>query len=160
MASKADFTAEEWQTIGLSPIITAMYISLADPSGPIGLMKETFAAVSGVVEGAKDADALQLVKDLAADMQARTFKPELPKFGSKEEAQAFARAELATAIALVETKSPGDGPAFRQWLYDTARKAAEAGKEGGFLGFGGTAVSDAEQAALADLAATLGVTPG
>lgn len=159
MASKADFTAEEWQTIGLSPIMSSMFISMADPSGPIGLMKEMFAAVSGVVEAAKDSDALQIVKDLAVDMQAKTFKPEVPRFSSKEEAMSYAQAELGKAIALVEAKSPGDGAAFRQWLYATAQKSAEAGKEGGFLGFGGTAVSDAERAALSQLAAALGVTP-
>jgi hypothetical protein len=158
MASKADFTPEEWQTIGLSPIITSMYISMADVSGPIGLMKEMFAAVSSIVEGAKDANALQIVKDLAADMEAKAFKPELPKFKTKEEALEFAKAELGKAITLVEAKTPGDGPGFRQWLYDVAKKAAEAGKEGGFLGFGGTAVSEQEQAALGQLATVLGVT--
>jgi hypothetical protein len=158
MASKADFTPEEWQTIGLSPIITSMYISMADPSGPIGLVKEMYAAVSSIVESAKEADAIQIIKDLAIDMQAKAIKPELPKFNSKEEALEYAKTELGKAVALVESKNPADGPAFRQWLYSTGQKAAEAGKEGGFLGFGGTAVSDAEKAALAQLASTLGVT--
>lgn len=157
MASKADFSAEEWQTIGLSPIITSMYISMADVSGPIGLMKEMYAAVASIVEAAQQADAIQVIKDLAIDMQGKAFKPDLPKFKTKEEALEFATAELGKAIALVESKTPGDGPAFRQWLYDTATKAAEAGKEGGFLGFGGTAVSDQEKAALGQLATVLGV---
>lgn len=157
MATKADFTPEEWQTVGAAPILTSMYISMADPSGPIGLMKEMYAAAASVVETAKEGDAIQVIKDLAADMQARTFKPELPRFSSKEEALAYAKDELGKAIALVEAKAPADGPAYRSWLYDTAKRAAEAGKEGGFLGFGGTAVSDAERAALADLAGVLGV---
>jgi hypothetical protein len=158
MASKADYTPEEWQTIGMAPVLTSLYISLADPSGPIGLVKEMYAAVSGIVETAKEADAIPIVKDLATDMQARALKPEVPKFGSKDEALTFARAELGKALALVESKAPGDAPAFRQWLYDTAKRSAEAGKEGGFLGFGGTAVSDAERTALTELAGLLGVT--
>lgn len=157
MASKSDFTPEEWQTIGLAPVVTAMYISMADPSGPIGLMKEMFAAVSGIVEGAKDAASLQIIKDLAADMEARNIKPDMPKFSSKEEAKTFAMNTVNQAVALVEGRSPEDGRAFRQFLYDTAQKAAEAGKEGGFLGFGGTAVSDLERQALADLASALGL---
>ena len=36
----------------------------------------------------------------------------------------------------------------KPWLWSVARKSAEAGKEGGFLGFGGVAVSDAEKATL------------
>jgi hypothetical protein len=64
---------------------------------------------------------------------------------------------VSRAVALVEGRSPEDGQAFKQFLYDTAQKAAEAGKEGGFLGFGGTAVSDLERQALADLASALGL---
>ena len=44
-------------------------------------------------------------------------------------------------------------------LVDKCRQAvaAEAAKEGGFLGFGGTQVSEKEQAALSQLGAALGV---
>jgi hypothetical protein len=37
-----------------------------------------------------------------------------------------------------------------------AQKVAEASSEGGFLGFGGVQVSDAEKASLADVARALG----
>ena len=46
--------------------------------------------------------------------------------------------------------------AFTAWLWRVARKSAEAGKEGGFLGFGGVAVSDAEKATLEEIATALG----
>lgn len=111
MASRTDFTPEEWQTIGLAPVVTAMYVSMADPGGPIGLMKEMFAAVSGIIEGARDAASLQIVKDLAADLQARNIKPDLPKFSSKEEARTFALHTLDQAVALVESRSPEEGQA-------------------------------------------------
>jgi hypothetical protein len=38
-----------------------------------------------------------------------------------------------------------------------AQNVAEAAKEGGFLGIGGVRVSDAERAALGDIAGALGV---
>lgn len=159
MASKSDFTPEEWQTIGLAPVITGLFISMSDISGPIGLIKETYASAASIVEAAQQPDALQVIKDLAIDLQGKALKPELPKFQSAEEASAYAKEQLAKAVALIEGKSPEQGAAFRQWLYDTGKKAAEAGKEGGFLGFGGTTVSEKEQAALAQLAGVLGVTP-
>ena len=37
--------------------------------------------------------------------------------------------------------------------------AAEAGKEGGFMGFGGVAVSDAEKATLAEISTALNTVP-
>jgi hypothetical protein len=44
----------------------------------------------------------------------------------------------------------------RAWLQQVAQKAAEAGTEGGFLGFGSVAVSDAEKATLSEISAALG----
>jgi hypothetical protein len=46
----------------------------------------------------------------------------------------------------------------KDWLYAVAERTAEAGKEGGFLGFGGVAVSDAERATLLEIHAALGST--
>jgi hypothetical protein len=60
------------------------------------------------------------------------------------------------AMAAV-SKSQGDAEAYGQWVFAAAQKAAEAAKEGGFFGIGGTAVTDAEKAALATLKTVLGV---
>ena len=64
--------------------------------------------------------------------------------------------ELKAVSAILDLKAPTDAPAFKAWLQDVARTAAEAGTEGGFLGFGGVAVSEPEKAALADIAGSLG----
>jgi hypothetical protein len=52
----------------------------------------------------------------------------------------------------------GDAAAFKAWLRAISQKVAEASKEGGVLGFGGVAVSDAEKATLADISKALGTT--
>jgi hypothetical protein len=62
---------------------------------------------------------------------------------------------LKEVARIVDTKASTDAVPFKAWLSDVARKAAEAGTEGGFLGFGGVAVSDAEKATLAEIAAAL-----
>ena len=59
----------------------------------------------------------------------------------------------------LDRKAPGNAQGFKRWLLATARHAAEAAKEGGVLGIGGVSVSDAEQAALAEVAGALGITP-
>jgi hypothetical protein len=48
----------------------------------------------------------------------------------------------------LEAKAPEDAPAFKAWLQAIAQRVAEAAKEGGFMGFGGVRVSDAEKATL------------
>ena len=44
--------------------------------------------------------------------------------------------------------TPEETTAFGQWLVATAQAAADAAKEGGFLGFGAEQVSEREQAML------------
>ena len=41
---------------------------------------------------------------------------------------------------------------FKTWLAGVAKSVAEAAPEGGFLGFGGTQVSEAEKATVAQIA--------
>ncbi len=65
-------------------------------------------------------------------------------------------AELGAVAALVAAKAPEAAPGFRDWLKAIAGKVAEAGTEGGFLGFGGEKVSAAERATLDRIAAALG----
>ena len=65
---------------------------------------------------------------------------------------------LRQASAVLDAKAPEDAPAFKAWLNGVAAKVAEAAAEGGFLGFGGVKVSEAEKATLADIARALGTT--
>jgi xylose isomerase len=50
-----------------------------------------------------------------------------------------------------------DIDAYKQLIYNAALKTAEAAKEGGFMGIGGTRVSAKEQAALDEIKAALGI---
>ena len=65
---------------------------------------------------------------------------------------------LRQARALVDTKASGDAALFKGWLCDISQHVAEASKEGGFLGFGGVLVSDAEKATLTEISSALGLT--
>ena len=60
--------------------------------------------------------------------------------------------ELVTAKA-----TPEEVEAFRRWLVVAAQAAADAGKEGGFLGFGAERVSAGEQRMLDQVRAALDV---
>ena len=62
---------------------------------------------------------------------------------------------LRKAGAVVDAKAPGDAAAFKSWLRQISQHVAEAAKEGGFLGIGGAAVSEAEKATLAEISSAL-----
>jgi hypothetical protein len=50
MATKANFTADEWKVILSSPALAGMAVTLAEPSGIWGMMKEGMASGSALLE--------------------------------------------------------------------------------------------------------------
>ena len=62
---------------------------------------------------------------------------------------------LRQVAEVVDAKVPSDATAFKTWLRQISQHVAEAAKEGGFLGIGGVAVSDAEKATLAEISKAL-----
>ena len=160
MTTKADFTEEEWATLVRSPIVAGMAITLADPGGPIEVVKETSAVVK-VVTSSSSGERDDLVGELAREVRGlaeqRTnpvgdFKPRGAMAG-KEIVD-----ELSRANEIVGAKaSPEEAEAFRAWIIECAAHAAEAAKEGGFMGFHAERVSQGEKDMLAQLRSTLGI---
>jgi hypothetical protein len=165
MASKTSFTPEEWGRVLASPLVVAMAITAADPGGLWGLLKESMSGGFAILEARQDANASPFVRDVAQDFATpegrATSRAALQARFSGRKIDAIKDAaleELKAVSAILDLKAPTDAPAFKAWLQDVAEKAAEAGTEGGFLGFGGVAVSEAEKAALTEVAAALGHT--
>ena len=69
MTTKADFTEEEWATLVRAPMVAGAAISLADPGGPIEVLKETSAVVK-VVTGSAGEDHPDLVGEVAREVRA------------------------------------------------------------------------------------------
>jgi hypothetical protein len=74
-----------------------------------------------------------------------------PPPGAKPDQIQAAAAEILkrTSDLLAQKATPEEATEVKQWLAKIAQATAEATKEGGFLGFGGTLVSDDEKTALA-----------
>ena len=155
MATKTDFSASEWDLLRKTPLTASLIVAAASPNGPIGLLKESTAATRMMLNATSTAQT-PLLKSLAEDLRTNFSFPELPRTGDAQQLRASALDTLKQSAALVASKaSPEESQEFRQWLADIAQKTAEAAKEGGFLGFGGTLVSSEEKAALADIDAAL-----
>jgi hypothetical protein len=63
----------------------------------------------------------------------------------------------AAAELLARKTTTAEAEAFGRWALFVGRHVAEAAKEGGFLGIGGSLVSEKERAILDELATALGV---
>ena len=162
MATKANFAPEEWNRLVGSVMVAGMAVTASDPSGLWGLMKEGLAGGWAMLEARQNPHANELIKAVAndfanSDTRSATRDALQTKFKVNDISEIKTKAidELRAVAGLLDTKAPGDAPAFKDWLREIAQKAAEAANEGGFLGFGGVPVSDAEKATLAEIAAAL-----
>jgi hypothetical protein len=64
--------------------------------------------------------------------------------------------ELSRANEIVTAKAtPDEAEAFRAWIMECAQRAADAAKEGGFMGFRAEQVSQGEKDMLAQLRSAL-----
>ena len=159
MTSKADFSEQEWTRLKRAPFVAGMAISLADPGGPIELVKETAATLKTVRDAAESGGRGELIDAVAQEVvaEARQRKNPLQDFRAKGAlAGQEILEELAEANRVVSAKAtPEEADAFRDWLQTAAQEAANAAKEGGFLGFHAERVSEGEQRMLDKLAEVL-----
>ncbi|WP_294537132.1 hypothetical protein [uncultured Rhodoblastus sp.] len=162
MTTKADFTADEWKKILSGPVVAGLAVTVADPSGIWGLLQEGMASGRALIEAKSDPGANALVKELVDELTTSDGRANARE-GVKSELTAKTPAEikqqalssLAEIGAIVDAKAPQDAAGFKNWLRHVAEQVAEASSEGGFLGFGGVKVSDAEKATLAEIATAL-----
>ena len=150
MTTKSDFTEEEWIRVRRAPFVAGMAISLADPGGPIELARESTASLKSATN---PPTREQLIAEIALDVQAMTQQRQNPLSGFKPTNAATAGQqildELRAVSAIVSSKATADEiPAFKEWLLTTAQAAADAAKEGGFMGFHAIQVSQGEDAML------------
>jgi hypothetical protein len=159
MATKADFTDEEWIRVRRAPFVAGMAISLADPGGPIEVARETMASIRSASMPPNEEELLLSVSN---DIHALVKKKQNPLGDFKPKNAALAGQEVIDELRAVNEivtakATPDEAAAFRRWLIATAQAAADAAKEGGFMGFGAEQVSKGEQAMLDQLAKALGV---
>ena len=154
MTSRKDFTDEEWTRIRRAPLVAGVAISIADPGGPIEMAKETMATLrSATLPPSQE----ELLASVALDVQALTQHKKNPLGEFKPRGGQQVLEELRAVNELVTAKAtPQEAEAFRRWLLVAAQAAADAGKEGGFMGFGAERVSAGEQRMLEQVRAAVG----
>jgi hypothetical protein len=162
MADKTAFPSAEWNELLASPLLAAMAVSAADPSGLIGLLKENLASARALI-AAKQTSASALIKAIVADLETSEGRAAArgaveARFSGAPSNEIKLRSvnALRHVAASLDKNAPGESAAVKAWLHDIGEMVAEASSEGGFFGFGGVTVSDAEKASLAEIDDALG----
>ena len=161
VASRADFTDEQWARLERAPILAGIAISLSDPGGPIEALKESSAALKAAIEAGGQEGFGPFVRSLANDLAAKAQRRENPLAGfapDRQNALDQILDELRSVHRVLTDKgSPEDLADFQEWIKSASQQAALAAKEGGFLGIGATRVSEREQQMLEKLGGIFGV---
>lgn len=160
MTNKANFSESDWKKLVQAPSVAGMYITLASPS-VTDSVKESMAVASKISAAAKNSEGSGLISAVVEEFKSfANIREAQPKFESRDldsiKSEAISALRAAASAANSGTDA-SDAAEYRQWVHDIATAAAEAAKEGDFLGIGGVRVNDAEKAALADIAAALGL---
>jgi hypothetical protein len=156
VSKQTDYTLEEWATLTSAPPLASMVVSMADLSGPIGLLQEAAAGFKAAV-AALESESSELVQGVAASVKSG-MRPDLSALPKERAALRGAILDhCRAAVAIVAAKSPLEAESYGRWILSIAAAAAEGAKEGSFLGLGGTRVSNAEAQVLRELAIALGV---
>jgi len=172
MSIREQFDDDEWFLLGSLPAMIAAAMSTASPGGAI---REMIAGMRGTVEGRREHADSELITTLlekasnwdearerATDYRERT-KGRLEEAGitSRETLLDQVVADCGKVAALIDARCPAsESNAYKIWCVSIARDVAGAAKEGGFLGFGGERISDAERATMARIEGSLGVEAG
>lgn len=162
MTTQAGFTTEEWILLRTVPLFAAVGVSAADPSGFFSTIKEAATGTTGMIASLQQGTKIELLGALLADrsMPGMPDPKTLLGEGSREQQMANLKSavlgRIGEAVNLVSRKAtPEEAMAYKQMIMSVAEKAASASKEGGFLGFGGVRVSNAEQSFLNEVKAAL-----
>ena len=147
MTGKADFTEEEWHLVVQGPPTAGMIVLTAQRGGTF---RETFSIAKSYVEARKQHGESALLDEIVS------AKPELDRtrFSSPEELRQHGLQHLRDAVALLESKAPGDIEAYRRFAVGLAGNVADAHREHG----NDDNESEAERAAITEIAGALGTT--
>jgi hypothetical protein len=149
MTGKADFSPEEWEVVLKGPPSAGMIVITAQRGGTF---RESFSMAKSYGEARKQHGDSELLDEIAST------KPEIDRtrYHSPEELKDHGLQHLREAVELLEQKvTPEEVDEYRRFVLTLANRVADAHKEG-FLGLSGERVSEAERAAVAEIAEALG----
>ncbi|AKU98216.1 hypothetical protein AKJ09_04880 [Labilithrix luteola] len=153
MATKADFSNEEWTKLTEAPLLAGMGISLLD-MGVVSFAKELHAMIKAVVSAKESYAGNALVHAIIADFESKST--DTPPAAPEKKTSDGILADLGHVVAIVDAKAGADeARGFKTFLFGISEQVAGASGSG-FLGFG-EKISDDEKAYLAKLKSTLSV---
>ena len=158
MSVKDKFTPEEWSSLLRTPMLASYAVVGADPSKKDDFIQEMSSVADAIIEGGQAATKDSLLSAIVADIVANAQddqrgQTEKLSLGDVK-GRALENCRMVAAL-LKQKASPEEAQEYKSWVVRVAHHVAEAAKEGGFLGFGGTQVSGKEVETINEIGAAL-----
>ena len=167
-----NLTNDELQLLAALPQSIGSAVAFAGRSGLFGTGKEMFASGQALMAGVKDYPGNELIQAIVPDPKAADKSAELEQARktrdwamARMKAKGITSAEKLTAQTLEDAREAAQlldskvdatqAAQYREWALSVAEKVAMASTEGGFLGFGGTRLSDPEKALIEQIKTAL-----
>ena len=148
MASRTDFTPEEWHLILEAPPSAGMIVVTAQRGGSF---RETIAMAKAYAEARQQHGKSELLDDIVAAKPERDHT----HYHSFEELKEQGLRHLRESVGLLTTKAtPEEVEEYRRFIVTLSQKVAAAHREHG------QEVSEAEQTAINDITEALNATVG
>lgn len=158
------YTNEEWKVLLDTPVIICRAVMAVSPSGAVGTSQEVIAMRNSLKDVLQKTSnpLLQTVRQhLQSQENAEALWRDVQSsFKDRWDAANVRQTAISACqrcVSLLKKSPAQDAQAYKEFLSTIARKVAEAAKEGGFMGVGGTAISETEQSLLNDISNTLGI---
>lgn len=142
MATKDDFSPDEWEAISDGPVYAGMMTITASKGGTF---RETFSMSKAWAEARQRQGESELLDAIVAEKPKLEEKP-----GSAIELHNAGIQMLQQAVQAIMAKSPDDLNAYRSFVTGLAERVAEAHEEHG------EKISSGERSVLDEIAETLG----
>jgi len=144
MTGKADFTEDEWKLLLEGPPSAGVIVVSAQRGGTF---REAFAIGKAYTEARKQHGDSELLDEIVAAKPERDHT----RYHSYDELKQAGLQHLRDAVGLLEQNgTPAEVDDYRRFVLDLSQRVANAHREGG------EQVSEAEQAAIDEISASLG----
>ncbi|MFO7661633.1 MAG: hypothetical protein R6X18_03465 [Chloroflexota bacterium] len=176
MVTSETFSVEEWAQILSAPASVGALVVTADPSGPVGLIKEFRSIMDSmkayVEQNAASSPLMAVIKEYISNTPSEEEEAQLKEWAQTQQDEMAAhkpqtpeelhdrlQSSVSESLEMLRSRrvSEADILSFKTMMYYVAEATAEASKEGGFLGFGGVRISDKETSVLAQIKSELGL---
>ena len=168
-----NLSPDDLQLLATLPQAIGSSVAFAGRSGLVGTGKELFSSGQALMAGVKAYPDNELIRAIVPDPRAADKHGELAQaratrdwasarmkaLNIRSAAQLTAQtlADAREVATLLDSKvDPMQAAQYREWALSVAEKVAMAATEGGFLGFGGTRLSEAERQLIDELRVALG----